>query len=188
MTLGWRPAGPCRLPRPFFALLSTLSLLAGCASPPATLPLAASGRLAVQVAPEAGEPGRGFNASFELWGTAERGELQLRTSLGTWLATARWAPGQASLDTPQGQSTHTSLADLSQQAFGEALPLDALPDWLAGRPRATVPSQPCAPAAPNCFQQLGWQVDHTRRTDGLVVATRQQPPSVTVRVRLETPG
>ncbi len=168
------------------AWVATL-LLAACATPPPALQLTASGRLAVQVAASATESSKGFNASFELWGQADQGELQLRTSLGTWLVTARWAPGRADLITPQGESAFASLAELSQQALGEALPLDALPDWLAGRPRPGRAQQACRPAAAGCFEQEGWQVDHSRRDAGLVVASRSQPPQVTVRLRLDSP-
>ena len=163
-------------------------LLAGCATPPPAQTLVAAGRMAVQVAAAGDQAARGFNASFELWGQAERGELQLRTALGTWLATARWAPGQAALLTPQGESAYPSLAALSEQALGEALPLDALPDWLHGKPAPQWSHQPCALQDQACFIQAGWQVDARQRSQGLIVATRETPPQVTVRIRLEATG
>jgi outer membrane lipoprotein LolB len=163
-------------------------LMAGCANPPPAQTLAAAGRMAVQVAAHGEHAARGFNASFELWGQAERGELQLRTALGTWLATARWTPGQAILITPQGETAYPSLAALSEQALGEALPLDALPDWLKGKPSPQWAHQPCDLPNTPCFIQTGWRVDAREQGQGMIIATRGAPPPVTVRIRLEASG
>jgi outer membrane lipoprotein LolB len=163
-------------------------VLTACATPPPAATLVVAGRMAVQVAAAGDQASRGFNASFELWGQAERGELQMRTALGTWLATARWAPGQATLVTPQGENAYPSLAALSEQALGEALPLDALPEWLHGKPVPQWPHQPCPLQEKACFVQAGWQVDALQLDQGLIVATRDAPPKVTVRIRLEATG
>ena len=47
-----------------------------------------------------------------------------------------------------------TLEDLSREALGEALPLAAWPDWLAGRPWGGAPHR----ATEGGFEQLGWQV------------------------------
>ena len=54
-------------------------------------------------------------------------------------------------------------------------------DWLHGRPWRGAPSQPM----PGGFAQLGWSVDTTRLTDGVISARRRAPPAVTFTARLE---
>ena len=160
-------------------------LLAACATRPpevAETPWT-SGRLSVRVAATPDLPARSVSASFDLRGSGERGELRLSTSLGTLLASARWAPGEAVLSTSQGDTRYDDLDSLSREALGEALPLQALPDWLAGRPWPGAPSQ----AAVNGFEQLGWQVSLARFSEGWVDADRGASPRVNVRARLDPP-
>jgi outer membrane lipoprotein LolB len=157
--------------------------LAGCATRPpevAEMPWT-SGRLAVRVAATPDMPARSVSAAFDLRGNSERGELRLSTSLGTLMAAARWAPGNVVLTTSDGDVRYDTLDSLSREALGEALPLQALPDWLAGRPWPGTPSQPVADG----FEQLGWRVSLARYGDGWVEAERATPPQVTVRARLE---
>ncbi len=148
-------------------------LTAGCATPPAA-PVAAiasdhwSGRLSLQVE---SEPPQGFHAGFELRGSAQAGELELHTPLGSTLALARWN-GQAAL-LQRGDEIHAypDLAALSAALTGTALPVAALFDWLQGR---------TAPAP-------GWEVeldpDH-----GRLRARRTDPaPPATLRLVLDRP-
>jgi outer membrane lipoprotein LolB len=162
------------------------ALLTACVSAPVADPGLATapwilGRLAVRVEASADQPARSASATFELRGSGQRGELRLLSPLGTGLATAVWAPGLARLSTPTGTSTFATLDELSQQALGEALPLAALPDWLAGRPWPPAPHQP----QDGGFEQLGWQVQTSRRADGVVEARRTAPPAVWLRVKLD---
>ncbi len=169
------------------ALLLALSL-AGCASAP--LPPQAgsvSGRLSLQVDAHQDRPAQSLNANFDLQGSAERGELRLGTPLGTTLALATWAPGEARLVTPQGERRFDDLDMLSREVFGEQLPLRALPDWLRGRPwsgtnEAARPLQP----GPG-FVQLGWTVELARFDNGLLQAWRADPPGVRLRAQLDPP-
>jgi outer membrane lipoprotein LolB len=62
-----------------------------------------------------------------------------------------------------------------------ALPLAALFDWLRGRPWPRAASQ----ERPGGFEQLGWTVDLSRRTEGWLLARRLAAPEVTVRLRLD---
>jgi outer membrane lipoprotein LolB len=168
------------------ALLAAAALLGACATPP--LPAdggpVTSGRLSLRVDAAAERPAQGVTAAFELQGDAERGELRLLSPLGGMLAAARWAPGQALLDTPAGRQGFVSLDELSLQALGEVLPLAALPDWLAGRPWPGAAHL----TLPDGFEQLGWRVDLARRAEGWVLAQRAAPPAVVLRVRLDGPG
>lgn len=162
------------------ALLAA-ALAAGCATPPAVPSV--SGRLSLQVAATATEPARGFNAAFELRGDAEAGELRLSTPLGPQVAAARWAAGEVRLETGDGERRYASLEALAADALGEPVPLQALPHWLRGRPWPGTP----APASDAGFEQLGWQLDLSRRAEGFIIAVRARPPAVTLRIRLDAP-
>lgn len=160
--------------------------LTGCASLAPEPVDSVSGRLALRVAATGAQPERGLNASFDLSGDAERGELRLSTLLGPQIAAARWAPGEARLTSSEGEQRFASLDDLSREVLGEALPLQALPDWLRGRPWPGA----AARAGEAAFEQLGWQIDLARLVQGFVTATRAadgDAPAVSLRVRLVSP-
>lgn len=165
------------------ALACAALVLAACASPPRQPGEAAwlTGRLSLQVQATAEQPSRSFGAGFELRGDDLQGQLNIQSPLGTRLATARWAPGVAVLQTPQGEQAFTSLDELSRQALGESLPLAALPDWLAGRPWSGAAHQ----ASESGFDQLGWSIELGRRSEGWISARRIAPPTVLLRVKLD---
>jgi outer membrane lipoprotein LolB len=142
-------------------LLATALVMAGCAAPPRTLDRTTgdaywSGRLALQVDDA---PSQSFSATFELRGSAERGELALYSPLGSTVAQLRWQPGGAWLTSGGQAQRYESMDDLTAAATGTALPLPALFEWLAGRD-ADVP---------------GWQADLSRLADGRLVARRSMP-------------
>jgi outer membrane lipoprotein LolB len=170
-------------------LLAATLALAGCAAvPPApTGSQALAGRLALQVDAMPDRPAQSISASFDLRGSAEQGELRLSTPLGTTLAAAFWGPGEARLVTPQGEKRFDDLDALSRDAFGESLPLRALPDWLQGRPWPGAAEQ-ALPLQPGPgFVQLGWTIDLTRFDSGQLQAWRAGPPAVRLRAQLDTP-
>ena len=140
-----------------------------------------TGRLSVRVDASGERAAQSLSAGFELQGNGAAGELRLNSPLGTRLVSALWAPGLAVLRTPEGERRFDNLDELSRQALGEALPLAALPDWLAGRPWAGAPHA----TIDNGFEQLGWQVLLARRAEGFVEARRAAPPVVQLRVRLD---
>lgn len=175
-------AGPPR--RAWLKSLAVVSLgLAGCAtrtSAPAP-PDALSGRLLLQISPQGSQPARQWSAGFELRGSAQAGELDLTSPLGTLVAQARWQPGQAELDQGGERKRFADLADLSLQLLGETVPLEALFDWLRGRPW---------PGASHVqtdagFTQGGWVVDLTGLGGGTLTARRPAAPVLTLRARLE---
>ena len=178
-TASTAPAGSAR------ALVLALAWLglAGCASVPPDAPAAIAGRLTLQVAAHQGEPARGFNASFDLVGDGRAGELRLSTPLGPQIARARWAPGEATIETADGVSRHADLDTLARHAFGEPVPLQALPDWLRGRPWPDAPSRARDDGEAG-FEQLGWTIGLARQAEGFVVAARRAAPPATLRVRL----
>ncbi len=142
------------------------------------------GRLLLRVDATASQAAQSVTAAFELRGDGGSGELRLLSPLGTRLATATWSPRQVLLTTPEGERAFANLDELSQQALGQAVPLAALPDWLAGRPWAGAAHQ----LQTQGFEQLGWQVSTFRRAEGLVEANRLAAPAVLLRVRLELPA
>lgn len=173
------------------ALAAALTvLLSGCAStPPAPgLPTAdtpwTTGRMSVRVEASPARVAQNISAGFELRGDGTVGELRLVSALGTSLAHARWSPGQTRLETADGERSFDSLDELSRQALGEALPLAALPDWLASRPW---PGAAHALTAEG-FEQLGWQVQLARRAEGFIEARRAAAPAVQLRIKLDAPA
>jgi outer membrane lipoprotein LolB len=168
------------------ALAIGAGLLAGCATaPPPVAPGTdvIAGRLSVNVDAHAGAPARNVSAAFDLRGSAERGELELSTPLGTTLAQARWQPGEVVLKSPDGEKRFPDLPALADEVLGERLPMAALFDWLHGRPWHGAASKPL-PGAAAGFDQLGWTVMLDRFAEGWVVARRNAAPVVTVRAKL----
>lgn len=170
------------------AALATAALM-GCASLPAPdgppPALAHSGRLGLRVDAAPGRDAQSLTAEFELRGDARAGSLNLATPVGTQLAQARWATDGVWLQTPQGVQRYASLEALAQQALGEALPLAALPDWLAGRPS---PALPPATIQGTGFTQGEWRVDTSQRSEGRVDVLRERAPAVRLRFRLDNPA
>ena len=159
--------------------------LSGCAGlGPQQPPPDLAGRLAVRVDASAQTPSKSFSADFDLRGNADRGTLRLTGPLGATLAEVRWQPGRTELADAQGTRAFDTLDAMAQELFGEPLPLMALIDWLRGRPW---------PGAPNSkrddgFDQLGWRIGLGGFADGLLQATRQSAPGVSVRARLDKPA
>jgi outer membrane lipoprotein LolB len=167
------------------APLMAAALLAACASVPTGTRVASgetlSGRLALRVDAGIDSEARSMTAAFELQGAPDAGRLNLSSPLGTVLAQARWEPGRVVLVTPQGETPYASLDALTREVLGESLPVAALFDWLHGRPWPGAVHSPTAPG----FRQLGWSVDLARLAEDTIVAVREQPPAVTVRVKLD---
>ena len=170
------------------SLLAPLVLalaLAGCALPPVAPPGTLAGRLALQVEAAGDRAAQSVSAAFELRGDADNGELRLNTPLGTTLATAYWGSGDARLVTAQGERRFADLESMSQAAFGEVLPLRALPDWLRGRPWRDAPEAARKLQMGPGFTQLGWTIDLARFDDRRLLAWRAGPPQVRLRAILD---
>jgi outer membrane lipoprotein LolB len=166
------------------ALVAVATALAGCASVPPPVRPDLSGRLSVRVEATATTPSRSFASDFDLHGDASRGTLRLTGPLGATLAEVRWQPGQAELTDNQGTRRFDTLDAMAQALFGEPLPLAALIDWLRGRPWPGASST----RRDDGFDQLGWRVGLTGFGDGIVSATRERTPAVSVRARLDNPA
>lgn len=163
---------------------AALAALAGCAGLPSRPVPDLSGRLAVRVDALGPQPARSFSADFDLRGDPQRGSLHLTGPLGATVAEVRWQPGEAELNDGQGRRTYAGLDALAHDLLGEALPLAALIDWLRGRPWAGAPHRTHADG----FEQLGWRIALSGFADGLLLATRERAPAVSVRARVERPA
>ncbi len=128
-------------------------------------------------------PARNFSADFDLRGSADRGTLRLSGPLGATVAEVRWQPGHAEVSNGRGARAYDTLDAMTQDVFGEALPFAALTDWLRGRPWPGAPSV----KRDDGFEQLGWRVGLAGFGEGLLVASRERAPAVSVRARLERP-
>jgi outer membrane lipoprotein LolB len=142
--------------------------------------------MSVRIEASESTPARAVSAAFELSGNAQQGRLDLNTPLGTTLARARWTPDSVAVSTPQGDSTYVDLPSMTRALLGEDLPVVALFDWLRGRPWPGAPSTSATPPSAD-FLQLGWEVDLAQYSQRWVNVKRAQTPSVTVRVKLDTP-
>ena len=170
--------------------LAAVALAACAAVPPAVdrpSGESLSGRLALRVEADAGSEPRSMTAAFELQGRPEAGVLNLSTPLGTVLGQARWTPGSVVLVTPQGRTSFPNLDALTREVLGESVPVAALFDWLKGRPWPGAQSRPTTPPAGPGFSQLGWVVNLAGFDEAAIAAVREQPPLVTVRVKLDRP-
>lgn len=167
-------------------LTGACGLLPRAPAPPAyqAEPSAAhfEGRLAVRVDDD---PKRSFSANFVLDGNARSGQLSLSTAMGTQVALARWLPGRVWLVNGDGTREFDALDQLARETLGEDIPLVAFFDWLGGKAWPEAPSRPLNNQAPG-FQQMGWEVRLDRYADGLVIAQRQSPSSVSVRAKLDS--
>lgn len=162
-------------------------MMAACATAPPPrdpTPEWQTGRLSLRVDAGPTRAAQGFSAAFELRGSGAQGELRLLSPLGSQLAGARWDGRGAILATPEGERRFDTLESLAQAAFGEPLPLAALPSWLAGRPWPAAPFRATAEG----FEQLGWRIATGAQAEGRLEARRESPPAVLLRVRLDLPG
>lgn len=126
-----------------------------------------SGRLSLRVD---SDPPQSFAALFELRGAPGQGELKLSTPIGSTLGLLQWSPTGASLQDGQRIQREASIDLLLARVTGAALPVDALFDWLAGRP-TPVP---------------GWRPQLAQVSDGRLQAVRESPqPTAELRLAFE---
>lgn len=151
-------------------------LLAACATPAPIRSVSQApstkqwqGRISVTVQ---SDPPRNMSAGFSLDGNARQGELNLFSPLGTTLATLQWNPTSTQWLQGSQQRRYDSMAHLTEETTGAALPMDAMFEWLEGR---ATPSP-------------GWQADLSALNQGSLIAKRITPePLVVLRIKLDTP-
>ncbi|MFN9748523.1 MAG: lipoprotein insertase outer membrane protein LolB [Burkholderiales bacterium] len=166
--------------------------LAACASPMPPLASSApkdalmmlSGKISVRIDALNDRPPHSIVALFDLQSTdGQSGQLELSSPLGTLLGRASWSPGQVRLTTPNRESIYPDLPALSQDLLGEKVPIEALSDWLNGRPWPMAYSSPLPPPGRG-FSQLDWLIRLDRETEGIILAERASAPAITVIARL----
>jgi outer membrane lipoprotein LolB len=117
--------------------------------------------LALTVPSNAQENPQAYFAGFELSGNAGQGQMRLLSPLGQTLASLHWSPQGARLEKGDEVRLYDSVAAMTEALTGQALPLQALFDWLEGR--ATPVS--------------GWDVDLSAQAAGKITAKRRSPPA-----------
>lgn len=167
--------------RVWWLVVLTGLMLVGCATPnrsAKTLSTSSSvnnslqqpewqGRISVQVL---GDSPSSMSASFLLRGDAKNGELDLFSPLGTTLGSLQWTPQLVQLSDGGKPKYFNSMAELTEQTTGTALPIDALFAWLQGRD----------------VHVTGWQADLSAVPQGMLFARRTDPaPEVTLRIKLD---
>lgn len=142
--------------------------LAACATAPRERPAQFwSGRIGLQVQ---SDPPQSLQASFELQGSAQAGELTLLNPVGGIVARLSWSPQQATLERGNERWTQPSVEALAQQVAKTPLPVQALFDWIEGRAVA----------------HAGWHADLSAREQGRILAHRTQPaPEALLRIVLD---
>lgn len=111
-----------------------------------------------------------MTAGFELRGNAQQGELSLFSPLGQTVALASWSPTGATLQQGEQRQQFASMAELTQQLTGAALPLAALFQWLRGQ----------------AAEVSGWSAVLSEHGDGRIEAQRHSPlPRAELRIRLQ---
>lgn len=172
-----------------------LGALLGCSTTPSLLPaepqpggVSLSGRISVRVEPGANNldpgPAQSVTAQFELEGSPDDGLLNLSTPLGTRMAQARWLGDRAELIGPDGQRKSGHLDTLTREALGQSLPVGAMMSWLQGSPADNIASSPL-PLPDRGFTQMGWVINLNRWADRFVIASRDDPDHIEVRVKLD---
>lgn len=147
--------------------LAAVLLVSACAQLPRSSPRPSdvwTGRLSLIIQTE---PPQSFYAGFELRGNASQGELDLNSPLGNTVVAARWAPGQASLESGGKTQQFASIDELIARATGSAVPVAGLFDWLAGKNTAL----------------NGWAADLSEHAAGRINAKRNSPaPASELRI------
>ena len=143
-------------------------LLAGCATPPRERNAHFwSGRMGLQVE---SDPPQSLQASFELQGSPQSGDLTLLNPVGGTVARLSWTPGQATLERGNERWTQASVEQLAQQLVQTPLPVQALFDWIEG----------------HAVTHAGWQPDLSALAQGRILAQREQPaPKALLRIVLD---
>jgi outer membrane lipoprotein LolB len=116
------------------------------------------------------QPKQQMSATFALEGSAQAGQLDLFTPLGTTTATLQWSPTTANWLHDGRVDDFEDLPSLLQKVMGTDLPLDDLFHWMHGQ----------------ATHADGWQVDLSNFEQGKIKAVRETPePRVTLRIQLD---
>lgn len=181
-------------------LLTTLTLLTACATPPRVpADRAYSGRFAVTTA--SAEQRESVSGRFGLEIRGQQQSLELSSPLGTTVARIEIEPGAARATGAQMQEVRGADADaLTEKLLGWPLPVSGLADWIEGRP---VPSRAARVEREGgrvvLLEQDGWTIRLPEYFEGNGATTRprrlvlERPagaytPSVVLRLIVDEPA
>jgi outer membrane lipoprotein LolB len=189
----------------FSAMLLALAM-AGCASVPSAPPSGTEQVITGRFSVSAQGNGRSDSGAgrFTLTTAGPSLTLDLSTPLGTTLARLERDAKGARLNAPRDDGAMTTLQGtdpegLLQDAFGWAIPVDGLADWIAGRPAPGTAArvQRDTAGSVSTIEQSGWTIEIQERFAGpsgtprRLLATRPASgpaPSLTLRLVLDEPG
>ncbi len=160
------PTAPAAAP----SLLPTSPQATGASAQVSGPSLALQGQMSLKLDAFGDLPAKGLSLGFFFQGRAQAGELELMTLMGSQVAQLRWTPQEAILTDSRGPHRYPSLAEVSEAALGEALPLDTLIHWMQGQADPSLPVR--VGAEPHTFEQLGWLIDTRRMDEKQLSATR----------------
>lgn len=132
------------------------------------------GRLSIKIEASDAASSRQTSAGFTLAGSANAGQLNLFTPLGTKAAEVIWGTGFATFSDGKTMQHFPSLEAALESATDVKIPANNLFDWLQGKQN-------------KAFEVgIGWEADLTRLSEGRITAIRLQPlPRIELRVVLE---
>lgn len=180
--------------------------MAGCASVPSAPPSGPERVVTGRFSVSAQGNGRSDSGAgrFTLTTAGPTLTLDLSTPLGTTLARLERDARGVRLTAPRDDGAMATLQgtdpeSLLQEAFGWAIPVDGLADWVAGRPAPASAAQVQRDAAGtvSTIEQSGWTIEIQERFTGpsgtprRLLATRPASgpaPSLTLRLVLDEPG
>ena len=150
------------------AVTALCLLLGACATAPRERTASFwSGRIGLQVQ---SDPPQSLQASFELQGNPQEGDLTLLNLVGGILARLSWTPQQAMLERGSERWIQPRVEQLAEQLVQTPLPVQALFDWIEGQATA----------------YAGWEVDLSAHAQGRITATRLRPgPAAQMRIVLD---
>lgn len=179
-------AGPAATAVATTASAASAALLAEATATVSADHQALQGQLSIKLQAFGNTPAKGLSLGFFFSGSAQSGQLDLMTLMGSQMAQLTWSPEGVWLTDDKGRHGYASMDELSAAVLGESLPLHALVHWMQGRPD---PRSPSAPGPqPDSFTQLGWVIDQHELAYRKLTATRAASPThrgVFVKVYLD---
>lgn len=133
------------------------------------------GRIGVQT------EGKGFSGSSNWQHDGQSDNISLFSPLGAQVATIKTAPDGVTLVTEDGKTYRAAdVETLTLQNLGWSLPMRGLPDWILGRPAASMIKEQQWDEAGRLtrLKQDGWDIEYSQYIE---INGYQLPTKVTLR-------
>jgi outer membrane lipoprotein LolB len=126
----------------------------------------------------ADQQAQSFSGNFELRGTAQAGQLNLISPLGSIVLQLRWHSAGAEIIRGNERQAFASDQAMLEQSLGISLSFEQLFAWLRGH---NLSSNSISTA------DSQWQLDFSAHAQGRITARRGQPTPAVLRIILEQP-